>query len=91
MILIKQANCPFVAKLYFTFQSKDNLYLVMEYLTGGDCAALIKSLGCFPEEWTRSYIAEVVLGLEYLHVRGIGHRYLHYLRDLYSETNLIAQ
>jgi serine/threonine-protein kinase RIM15 len=75
-----------VAKLYFTFQ-----YLVMEYLTGGDCAALIKSLGCFPEEWTRNYIAEVVLGLEYLHVRGIVRRYLHYFRDLYSETNLIAQ
>ena len=30
-----------------------------------------------PEEWTRGYIAEVVLGLEYLHQRGIVHRYLH--------------
>ncbi|KAF8192467.1 hypothetical protein BJ912DRAFT_962074 [Pholiota molesta] len=69
MILMKQAESPFVAKLYFTFQSKDNLYLVMEYLNGGDCAALIKSLGCLPEEWTKNYIAEVVLGLEYLHQR----------------------
>jgi serine/threonine-protein kinase RIM15 len=76
MILMKQAESPFVAKLYFTFQSKDNLYLVMEYLNGGDCAALIKSLGNLPEEWTRSYIAEVILGLEYLHQRGIVHRYL---------------
>ena len=75
MILMKQAESPFVAKLYFTFQSKDNLYLVMEYLNGGDCAALIKSLGCLPEEWTKNYIAEVVLGLEYLHQRGIIHRY----------------
>ncbi|KAF9534792.1 hypothetical protein CPB83DRAFT_842950 [Crepidotus variabilis] len=74
MILMKQAESPFVAKLYFTFQSKDNLYLVMEYLNGGDCAALIKSLGCLPEEWTKGYIAEVVLGLEYLHQRGIVHR-----------------
>ncbi|OBZ70089.1 Serine/threonine-protein kinase cek1 [Grifola frondosa] len=71
MILMKQAESPFVAKLYFTFQSKENLYLVMEYLNGGDCAALIKSLGSLPEEWTRNYIAEVVLGLEYLHQRGI--------------------
>lgn len=76
MILMKQAESPFVAKLYFTFQSKDNLYLVMEYLNGGDCAALIKSLGSLPEEWTRNYIAEVVLGLEYLHQRGIVHRYV---------------
>ena len=75
MILMKQAESPFVAKLYFTFQSKENLYLVMEYLNGGDCAALIKSLGCLPEEWTKNYIAEVVLGLEYLHQRGVVHRY----------------
>lgn len=74
MILMKQAESPFVAKLYFTFQSKENLYLVMEYLNGGDCAALIKSLESLPEEWTRQYIAEVVLGLEYLHERGVVHR-----------------
>ena len=74
MILMKQAESPFVAKLFFTFQSKDNLYLVMEYLNGGDCAALIKSLGSLPEEWTRQYVAEVVLGLDYLHQRNIVHR-----------------
>jgi len=74
MILMKQAESPFVAKLYFTFQSKDNLYLVMEYLNGGDCAALIKSLGSLPEEWAKNYIAEVILGLEYLHQRGVVHR-----------------
>ena len=76
MILMKQAESPFVAKLYFTFQSKENLYLVMEYLNGGDCAALIKTLGSLPEEWTRNYVAEVVLGLESLHQRGIVHRYV---------------
>jgi serine/threonine-protein kinase RIM15 len=76
MILMKQAESPFVAKLFFTFQSKDNLYLVMEYLNGGDCAALIKSLGSLPEEWAKNYVAEVVLGLEYLHQRGIIHRYV---------------
>lgn len=76
MILMKQSESPFVAKLYFTFQSKENLYLVMEYLNGGDCAALIKTLGSLPEEWTRNYVAEVVLGLESLHQRGIVHRYV---------------
>ncbi|KZT42899.1 kinase-like protein [Sistotremastrum suecicum HHB10207 ss-3] len=74
MILMKQAESPFVVKLYFTFQSKDNLYLVMEYLNGGDCAALIKTIGALPEEWARNYIAEVTLGLEYLHQRGVVHR-----------------
>ncbi|KNZ74803.1 Serine/threonine-protein kinase cek1 [Termitomyces sp. J132] len=85
MILMTQAESPFVAKLYFTFQSKENLYLVMEYLNGGDCAALIKSIGCLPEEWTRNYIAEVVLGLEYLHQRGVVHR------DLKPDNLLIDQ
>ncbi|KAI0251301.1 hypothetical protein BJV78DRAFT_1212358 [Lactifluus subvellereus] len=85
MILMKQAESPFVAKLYFTFQSKDNLYLVMEYLNGGDCAALIKSLGALPEEWAKNYVAEVVLGLEYLHQRGIIHR------DLKPDNLLIDQ
>ena len=76
MILMKQAESPFVTKLFFTFQSKENLYLVMEYLNGGDCAALIKSLGSLPEEWTKNYIAEVVLGLDYLHQRGVVHRFV---------------
>ncbi|KAG1885445.1 hypothetical protein F4604DRAFT_1573293 [Suillus subluteus] len=76
MILMKQAEALFVAKLHFTFQSKENLYLVMEHLNGGDCAALIKSLGSLSdsEEWTKQRIAEVVLGLEYLHQRGVVHQ-----------------
>jgi serine/threonine-protein kinase RIM15 len=75
MILMTQAESPFVAKLYFTFQNKDNLFLVMEYLNGGDCSNLIQALGTLPEEWAKNYVAEVVLGLESLHRRGIVHRY----------------
>ncbi|KAG8902350.1 hypothetical protein FRB99_004564, partial [Tulasnella sp. 403] len=85
MIMMSQAESPFVVKLYYTFQSKDNLYLVMEYLNGGDCAALIKTLGCLPEEWTRAYVAEIVLGLEYLHATGVVHR------DLKPDNLLIDQ
>ncbi len=75
-ILMDQASSPYVAKLFFSFQNKEYLYLVMEYLNGGDCAALIKTLGGLPEDWARRYIAEVVLGLEYLHSRGIVHRWV---------------
>ncbi|KAF8743277.1 cheY-homologous receiver domain, partial [Rhizoctonia solani] len=85
MILMKQSESPFVVKLYFTFQSKENLYLVMEYLNGGDCASLIKTLGALPEEWARAYIAEVTLGLEYLHAKGVVHR------DLKPDNLLIDQ
>lgn len=73
-ILMAQGESPFVAKLFFTFQSRDYLYLVMEYLNGGDCAALIKNMRGLPEPWAKKYIAEVVLGVEYLHEHGIVHR-----------------
>lgn len=73
-ILMNQASSPYVVKLYFSFQSKEYLYLVMEYLNGGDCATLVKTLGALPLDWARNYIGELVLGLEYLHGRNVAHR-----------------
>ncbi|KTW28372.1 hypothetical protein T552_01633 [Pneumocystis carinii B80] len=84
-ILMAQGESPFIVKLFFTFQSKDYLYLVMEYLNGGDCAALVKALGSLSEDWAKKYIAEVVLGLEFLHDKGIVHR------DLKPDNLLIDQ
>lgn len=73
-IMMSQADSPFVAKLFYTFQSRDYLFLVMEYLNGGDCASLIKALGGLPEIWTRKYIAEVIVGVDSLHKKNIVHR-----------------
>lgn len=73
-IMMWQGESDFVAKLYWTFSSKDYLYLVMEFLNGGDCASLVKILGGLSEDWAKKYIAEVVLGVEHLHSRGIVHR-----------------
>lgn len=84
-IMMWQGESDFVAKLYWTFSSKDFLYLVMEYLNGGDCASLIKVLGALPEDWAKKYLAEVVLGVEHLHGRGIIHR------DLKPDNLLIDQ
>lgn len=84
-IMMWQGQSEFVAKLYWTFSSKDYLYLVMEYLNGGDCASLIKILGGLPEDWVQKYLAEVVLGVEHLHERDIIHR------DLKPDNLLIDQ
>ncbi|KJR79820.1 serine/threonineeeee-protein kinase RIM15 [Sporothrix schenckii 1099-18] len=84
-IMMWQGESDFVAKLYWTFSSKDYLYLVMEYLNGGDCASLTKVLGCLPEDWVKKYLGEVVLGVEHLHNRGIVHR------DLKPDNLLIDQ
>lgn len=84
-IMMWQGESDFVAKLYYTFASKDYLYLVMEYLNGGDCASLIKVLGGLQEDWAKKYLAEVVLGVEHLHSRNIVHR------DLKPDNLLIDQ
>ncbi|KAL8730645.1 MAG: hypothetical protein Q9166_003958 [cf. Caloplaca sp. 2 TL-2023] len=84
-IMMWQGESDFVAKLYWTFSSKEFLYLVMEYLNGGDCASLVKVLGGLPEDWAKKYLAEVVLGVEHLHSRGIVHR------DLKPDNLLIDQ
>ncbi|OJD17422.1 AGC protein kinase [Emergomyces pasteurianus Ep9510] len=84
-IMMWQGESDFVAKLYWTFSSKDYLYLVMEYLNGGDCASLVKVLGGLSEDWAKKYVAEVVLGIEHLHERGIVHR------DLKPDNLLIDQ
>ena len=73
-IMMWQGESDFVAKLYWTFATKDYLYLVMEYLNGGDCASLIKVLGALPEDWTKKYMGEVVQCVQHLHTREIVHR-----------------
>ncbi|EGV66664.1 rim15, signal transduction response regulator [Yamadazyma tenuis] len=73
-VMMKQSDSPYVAQLYSSFQTNNYLYLVMEYLNGGDCATLIKMLGTLGVDWTRRYVAEVIVGVEDLHKRGIIHR-----------------
>lgn len=73
-IMISTADSPYVAKLYFTFQSRDFLYLVMEFLNGGDVASLLHSVGCLTEEWARQYAAETVMAIESVHSQGVIHR-----------------
>lgn len=74
MIMMNRTQSPFVVKLFFTFQSPEFLYLVMEYLPGGDCASLVKVFGALPPAWAQQYLAEMVQGLEYLHSTGVVHR-----------------
>ncbi|KAI8893962.1 hypothetical protein BC833DRAFT_606716 [Globomyces pollinis-pini] len=72
--ILTQIDSPFVVKLFSTFQSRNHIYLVMEYLNGGDCAALIKSMGQLDEAWAKQYVTEMIQGLEFLHYRDIVHR-----------------
>ncbi|KAJ2776896.1 rim15, signal transduction response regulator, partial [Coemansia interrupta] len=73
-IMMAQTGSPFVVRLLYTFQTRSSLYLVMEYLNGGDCASLLKTIGPLPLDWARQYLAEVILGIEDLHRRNVVHR-----------------
>jgi Protein kinase domain len=72
--ILARINNPFVVKLYYSFQSDDKLFLVMEYLNGGDVSSMLCSLFALDGETTQQYMAELVLALEYLHAQGITHR-----------------
>ncbi|PKC71781.1 kinase-like protein, partial [Rhizophagus irregularis] len=82
--VLSLSRTPFVVKLYYAFQSQDYLYLVMEYLIGGDLSSLLQNFERFEEEMAKMYTAEVVLALEYLHNNGITHR------DLKPDNMLIT-
>ncbi|CAH3196693.1 unnamed protein product, partial [Porites evermanni] len=68
------AENPFVVGMWCSFETKKHLCMVMEYVEGGDCASLLKNMGPLPMDLARSYIAETLLAVEYLHSYGIIHR-----------------
>ncbi|CAJ0959900.1 unnamed protein product, partial [Mesorhabditis belari] len=72
--ILTMADNPFVVSFYGSFETRHHLCMLMEYVEGGDCAALLKNAGTLPLDLTRLYVAETILAIEYLHSYGIVHR-----------------
>ncbi|CAB1342667.1 unnamed protein product, partial [Coregonus sp. 'balchen'] len=67
------SNSPWVVQLCCAFQDDRHLYMVMEYMPGGDLVTLTMNYD-MPEKWARFYTAEVVLALDAIHSMGFIHR-----------------
>ncbi|PPS16317.1 hypothetical protein E1A91_A10G124000v1 [Gossypium mustelinum] len=75
------SNC--IVKLYCSFQDEEYLYLIMEYLSGGDMMTLLMRKDTLTEDEARFYVGETVLAIESIHK----HNYIH--RDIKPDNLLL--
>nr|XP_043620658.1 serine/threonine-protein kinase tricornered [Erigeron canadensis]XP_043620659.1 serine/threonine-protein kinase tricornered [Erigeron canadensis] len=75
------SNC--IVKLYCSFQDNEYLYLIMEYLPGGDMMTLLMRKDTLTDDEARFYVAETVLAIESIHK----HNYVH--RDIKPDNLLL--
>ncbi|XP_033876935.3 RAC-gamma serine/threonine-protein kinase-like isoform X2 [Acipenser ruthenus] len=72
--VLKNTRHPFLTFLTYSFQTKDRLCFVMEYVSGGELFFHLSRERVFSEDRTRFYGAEIVSALDYLHSSKIVYR-----------------
>ena len=81
--LLSRINCPFIINIKFAFQDRDNLYIITEFMQGGDLFFHLHKEKRFNNEKAKFYIIEIILAIEYLHKNKMLYR------DLKPENILI--
>ncbi|KAL5559475.1 hypothetical protein UlMin_035686, partial [Ulmus minor] len=81
--LLAEVASHCIVKLYYSFQDAEYLYLIMEYLPGGDMMTLLMREDTLSEDVARFYIAQSVLAIESIH----RHNYIH--RDIKPDNLLL--
>jgi serine/threonine protein kinase len=62
---------PFIVKLQYSFQTKDKLFLILDFCPGGDLSELLTEQRRFKEEIAKIYLCEILLAIEDLHKKDI--------------------
>jgi serine/threonine protein kinase len=81
-ILLQIAH-PFIVNMYSAFQDEKFLYMLMEYVIGGELFSQLRKVGRFSNETARFYACEITLAFQYLHKKNVVYR------DLKPENLLI--
>ncbi|CAK4032843.1 Serine threonine- kinase cot-1 [Lecanosticta acicola] len=72
--ILANADSPWLVKLHTSFQDSTFLYMLMEFLPGGDLMTMLIKYEIFSEDITRFYMAEITLAIEAVHKLGFIHR-----------------
>jgi len=72
--ILEAVKHPFIVDLIYAFQTGGKLYLILEYLSGGELFMHLEREGIFMEDTASFYLAEIILALEHLHCQGIIYR-----------------
>lgn len=81
--ILQKIQHPFIVNLNYAFQTEDKLYMVLDYINGGELFFHLKKEGKFPEDRVKLYAAEIAQALHHLHNLNIVYR------DLKPENILI--
>lgn len=72
--ILAEVSHPFIVKLHYAFQTEGKLYLILDFLRGGDLFSRLSKEVMFTEEDVKFYLAELALALDHLHGLGIIYR-----------------
>ena len=72
--ILSTLHNDFIVNMYYAFQDYSNVYLVIDYLLGGDLRYHIEKKKIFSEKETKFIISNIIIGLEYIHSKNIIHR-----------------
>ncbi|KAI7905810.1 kinase-like domain-containing protein [Cokeromyces recurvatus] len=72
--ILESVAHPFLVNMWGTFQDSMNLYMVMDYVPGGELFSVLRRSQRFPDHVAKFYAAEVILAIEYLHAKDMIYR-----------------